>query len=159
MIKMLILALWASAIAALSSYRGGAMARRPMPSPRPRTGRRSRLRISQDRASSMCRWSPTARCSAMSSSQLLYAIDAKAAEKLNVNPEAFVLDFAFRKLYGDPSLDFRHLDKYDVNGLTRQIADHDEPETRRGHGQGSSGPGLRLHAEGAGAALTRSAPA
>lgn len=54
--------------------------------------------------------------------QFLYAIDAKSAEKLNFNPDAYVQDFALRKLYGDPSLDFRRLERYDVNGLTKQIA-------------------------------------
>jgi hypothetical protein len=50
--------------------------------------------------------------------QFLYSIDTKAAEKLNVSPEAFIMDYAFRTLYGDPSLDFRRLDKYDMTGLT-----------------------------------------
>jgi hypothetical protein len=53
--------------------------------------------------------------------QLVYAIDVNAAEKLSVNPEAIVLDYVFRTLYGDPKLDFRHLDKYDIVGLTKQI--------------------------------------
>jgi hypothetical protein len=55
--------------------------------------------------------------------QFLYGIDAKAAEKLNVSPEAFIMDYAFRTLYGDPGLDFRRLDKYDITGLTVHLRD------------------------------------
>ncbi len=55
--------------------------------------------------------------------QFLYGIDAKATEKLNVSPDAFIMDYAFRTLYGDPNLDFRHLDRYDVTGLTTRLKD------------------------------------
>ncbi len=55
--------------------------------------------------------------------QFLYGIDTKASEKLNVSPEAFIMDYAFRSLYGDPSLDFRRLDRYDMTGLTVRIKD------------------------------------
>lgn len=55
--------------------------------------------------------------------QFLYGIDAKAAEKLNVSPDAFIMDYAFRTLYGDPNLDFRHLDRYDMTGLTTRLKD------------------------------------
>jgi hypothetical protein len=53
--------------------------------------------------------------------QFLYAIDAKAAEALNVSPDAYLMDRAFRTLYGDPRLDFRHLEKYDMNALTADL--------------------------------------
>jgi hypothetical protein len=55
--------------------------------------------------------------------QFLYGIDVKAAEKLAVSPEAFIMDYAFRSLYGDPALDFRRLDKYDMTGLTVRMKD------------------------------------
>ncbi len=55
--------------------------------------------------------------------QFLYGIDTKAAEKLNVSPDAFIMDYAFRNLYGDPNLDFRHLDRYDITGLTTRLKD------------------------------------
>ena len=32
------------------------------------------------------------------------------------------MDEAFRTLYGDPRLDFRHLEKYDMDGLTKKLA-------------------------------------
>ncbi len=53
--------------------------------------------------------------------QFLYAIDARAADTLNVSPDAFLMDHAFRALYGDPRLDFRHLEKYDMSGLTADL--------------------------------------
>lgn len=53
--------------------------------------------------------------------QFLYAIDARGAEKLNVSPDAFLMDHAFRTLYGDSRLDFRHLEKYDMTKLTHDL--------------------------------------
>ncbi len=53
--------------------------------------------------------------------QFLYGVNVKAVEKLNVAPEAFIMDYAFRTLYGDASLDFRRLDKYDITGLTIRL--------------------------------------
>jgi len=53
--------------------------------------------------------------------QFIYGIDAKAAASMNVSPDAFIMDDAFRILYGDPSLDFRHLDKYDMATLTNRL--------------------------------------
>lgn len=40
---------------------------------------------------------------------------------LSVPPDAFILDEAFRIIYADPQLDFRHLEKYDVAGLTKEL--------------------------------------
>jgi hypothetical protein len=53
--------------------------------------------------------------------QFQYGLDPKAAEKASVSPDAFIMDYAFRTLYGDPNLDFRHLEKYDITGLTVQL--------------------------------------
>ncbi len=53
--------------------------------------------------------------------QFLYGLDVKAAEKLALSPEAVIQDEAFRALYGDPHLDFRHLEKFDVDGLTKKL--------------------------------------
>jgi hypothetical protein len=53
--------------------------------------------------------------------QFLYGLDSKA-EKLAISPDAVLMDEAFRTLYGDPHLDFRHLEKYDVDGLTKKLA-------------------------------------
>ena len=53
--------------------------------------------------------------------QFGYTVDAAKAKELPVAPEAFLLDEAFRAIYTDDRLDFRHLEKYDVNGLTTRL--------------------------------------
>jgi hypothetical protein len=53
--------------------------------------------------------------------QFLYGLDSKA-EKLAISPDAVLMDEAFRTLYGDPHLDFRHLEKYDMDALTKKLA-------------------------------------
>jgi flagellar basal body-associated protein FliL len=52
--------------------------------------------------------------------QFGYTASDKAAS-LSVPPDAFLLDEAFRIIYADPKLDFRHLEKYDVGGLTKEL--------------------------------------
>jgi hypothetical protein len=53
--------------------------------------------------------------------QFLYGLDTKAGEKVVISPDAVIMDEAFRALYGDPRLDFRHLEKYDIDGLTKKL--------------------------------------
>ncbi|QXX74687.1 hypothetical protein [Methylovirgula sp. HY1] len=43
------------------------------------------------------------------------------AERLGMPLGVFLLDEAFRIIYSDPKLDFHHLEKYDVAGLTRTL--------------------------------------
>lgn len=119
MVKMLILAVWVSAITALSSYAAsGWRVSHAAPAPAENSERNYEYR--KTRVINV----PVIADGGLLGYvivQLIYAIDGKAAEKLNVNAEAYVLDYAFRTLYGDPSLDFRHLDKYDISGLTKKI--------------------------------------
>jgi hypothetical protein len=120
MIKMLVLAIWASAVTALSSYGATQWRATQAAAPSDDKGER-KYEYRKTRIINV----PVIADGALLGYvivQFLYAMDGKVAEKLNLNPDAFVLDMAFRRLYGDPSLDFRHLDKYDINGLTRQIA-------------------------------------
>jgi flagellar basal body-associated protein FliL len=42
--------------------------------------------------------------------------------KAPIPPDAYLLDETFRKVYSDTTLDFRHLEKYDVNAMTRDLA-------------------------------------
>jgi flagellar basal body-associated protein FliL len=42
--------------------------------------------------------------------------------KAPVPPDVYLLDEAFRTIYADTTLDFHHLERYDVNGLTRKLA-------------------------------------
>jgi hypothetical protein len=53
--------------------------------------------------------------------QLSYTINAEDGKKANVPIEAFLLDEAFKTLYGDEKLDFRHLERYDVASLTQNL--------------------------------------
>ena len=53
--------------------------------------------------------------------QFAYTVDTTKAKSLPVSPEAFLLDEAFRAIYTDDKLDFLHLDKYDIGGLTKRL--------------------------------------
>jgi len=120
MMKMLILAVWASAITALSSYAVSAWRVSHAAVEQSQVGERE-YEYRKTRVINV----PIIGDGALLGYvlvQMVYAVDVKAAEKLSVNPEAFVLDYAFRTLYGDPSLDFRHLDKYDITGFAKQIS-------------------------------------
>jgi hypothetical protein len=119
MVKMLVVALWASAIAALSSCEAAHW----------RVAHVAAAKSEASQHKYEYRKSRVINVPVIADGQLLgyvivqflYGIDTKQESKLSVNPEAFVLDYAFRTLYGDPSLDFRHLDKFDINALTSQI--------------------------------------
>jgi hypothetical protein len=52
--------------------------------------------------------------------ELGYTYDQNA--KAPIPPDAYLLDETFRKVYSDTTIDFRHLEKYDVNGMTRYLA-------------------------------------
>ncbi len=53
--------------------------------------------------------------------QFNYTVEAAKMKTAAVPPEAFLLDEAFRAIYTDDHLDFLHLDKYDINGLTARL--------------------------------------
>jgi len=53
--------------------------------------------------------------------QLSYTVNADDGKKANIPIEAFLLDEAFKTLYADEKLDFRHLEKYDVASLTQNL--------------------------------------
>ena len=55
--------------------------------------------------------------------QLVYTIDAKVAKKLSIGPDVFILDEAFRTIYGDEKLDFRRLEKFDLTKLTKAVTE------------------------------------
>lgn len=56
--------------------------------------------------------------------RFVFTVDAQTARELAVPPEIFVVDEAFRTIYGDDKLDFDHLEKVDMSGLTAQIVTH-----------------------------------
>lgn len=55
------------------------------------------------------------------SMQFAYTVDAEVLKTLKVPPEIYLLDEAFRAVYTDDTLDFRHLEKYDIKKLTGHL--------------------------------------
>jgi hypothetical protein len=53
--------------------------------------------------------------------QFSFIIDSKALKQLPVPPEVFLLDEAFRAIYSDDKFDFKHLEKYDITRLTKDL--------------------------------------
>lgn len=54
--------------------------------------------------------------------QFTYTADTAAIARLSVAPEPFLLDEAFKTFYSDDKLDFQHLERYDLAGVTKTIA-------------------------------------
>ena len=57
------------------------------------------------------------------SMQFAYTIDANTLKSLQVPPEVYLLDEAFRAVYTDNTLDIRHVEKYDLGQLTHQLVE------------------------------------
>jgi hypothetical protein len=55
--------------------------------------------------------------------QFSYTANIEDKKKVSVPIEAFLLDEAFKTLYGDEKLDFRHLEKYDMASLTKNLVE------------------------------------
>jgi hypothetical protein len=55
--------------------------------------------------------------------QFVYTADAEVQNKLSVPPDPFILDEAFRAVFSDADIDFKHLDRFDIKGLTGKIRD------------------------------------
>jgi hypothetical protein len=55
--------------------------------------------------------------------QFVYTADARTLKQLSVPPDPFIVDEAFRVIYSDDRLDFRHLERYDLAALTAHIAE------------------------------------
>ena len=53
--------------------------------------------------------------------QLVFTADAKSLRQLPVPPEAFLVDEAFRRIYGDEKLDFKNLVRYDLVQFTQAV--------------------------------------
>jgi hypothetical protein len=53
--------------------------------------------------------------------QFIYTADGKALKELSAPPDTFILDEAFRLIYGEQKLDFRKLDRIDLGKLTTDI--------------------------------------
>jgi hypothetical protein len=53
--------------------------------------------------------------------ELVFTADGDTLRKLPVPPHPFLVDEAFRALYADETLDFRNLERYDLDGLTEHL--------------------------------------
>lgn len=53
--------------------------------------------------------------------QFIYLADAKNLQELSIPPDDFINDEAFRVLYSS-EVNFTHLEKYDLQGLTKALA-------------------------------------
>ena len=53
--------------------------------------------------------------------QLSYIVDVAVARKLPVEPDAFVIDEAFRYVFDDDKIDFAHLDNIELDKMTRLV--------------------------------------
>lgn len=56
--------------------------------------------------------------------QFVFTADAKVLRQLPVPPEAYVVDEAFRKIYGDDKMDFKNLARYDLARLAQTVREH-----------------------------------
>ena len=54
--------------------------------------------------------------------QFVYTVDGATLRKLSVPPDVFLNDEAYRAVYSGQAIDFKRLDEYDVDGLTKRIA-------------------------------------
>jgi hypothetical protein len=55
--------------------------------------------------------------------QFSYTSNADDKKPVTVPIEAFLLDEAFKTLYADDKFDFKHLEKYDIAALTKNLMD------------------------------------
>ncbi len=55
--------------------------------------------------------------------QFIFTVDAKVMNRMSVKPDVFLLDEAFKAIYGAQNIDFRSFKKQDLAGLSKQIAE------------------------------------
>lgn len=53
--------------------------------------------------------------------QLSYVVDVAVEKKLATPPDAFIVDEAFRYIYTDERIDFAHLEKIELDKMTRAL--------------------------------------
>ena len=53
--------------------------------------------------------------------QLSYVVDSAALKKSQIPPDAFVVDEAFRYLYDDKTIDFDHMDAFDLDKMRKAL--------------------------------------
>lgn len=53
--------------------------------------------------------------------QISFTVEPEALKKMDFAPDPFVQDEAFRTIYADDKLDFKHLERYDLNKFTKDV--------------------------------------
>jgi hypothetical protein len=52
---------------------------------------------------------------------LSYTVDLGALKSATMAPDAILVDEAFRYVYGDDSIDFNHLDRFDISKMSKAL--------------------------------------
>jgi hypothetical protein len=55
--------------------------------------------------------------------QLIFTIDSKTLKDMPIKPDIYLLDEAFKTIYGEGTIDFRQAKKADLGALSKKIAD------------------------------------
>ncbi len=55
------------------------------------------------------------------SAEFSYVMDISNKSHGSLDPDSYFMDEAFRLIYADNSLDFHHIEKFDLNALTKEL--------------------------------------
>lgn len=58
------------------------------------------------------------------SGEFSYVVDGANKSRVALDPESYFMDEAFRRIYANNKLDFHHIEKFDLNELTKEITSH-----------------------------------
>jgi hypothetical protein len=58
------------------------------------------------------------------SGEFSYVVDGANKSRVAIDPESYFMDEAFRRIYANNKLDFHHIEKFDLNELTKEITLH-----------------------------------
>jgi hypothetical protein len=58
------------------------------------------------------------------SGEFSYVVDGSNKSRVALDPESYFMDEAFRRIYANNKLDFHHIEKFDLNELTKEITLH-----------------------------------
>ncbi|HTV32199.1 MAG TPA: hypothetical protein VME69_03730 [Methylocella sp.] len=118
MIRLILIGMWASLITITSSY--GVTYFRQMQAKKAAAAASSTLETRKTKEINV----PKVRDGAVKGyvvMQFSYVIDVALLKSPSVSPDAFVVDEAFRYIYDDDSIDFRHLEKVDLHALAATV--------------------------------------
>jgi hypothetical protein len=121
MIRTLLVGLWAAAIALVSSYASATWQSDPgTPADAKKEPTLAGLEYRKPPAITVPMISD-GRLRGYVVAKLVYTADSRALHAFPVDPEAFVMDEASRRIYTDGKIEFDQMSKYDLDGLTKAI--------------------------------------